>query len=106
MTTPTPTTSGKLNKPPARKEGEPEIIEFENRTWKWCDKCFGGTWNRTHVTADHQPGLGRNKNRRKPDTTPETPKTTLANTTLSPLPTPSTIEAHMAATSDYNLDFI
>jgi hypothetical protein len=47
--TPTPTTTNtKLNKPPPRKEGDPEVVEFENRTWKWCDKCFGGIWNRTH----------------------------------------------------------
>ncbi len=53
---PTPTPPPKINKPPPKKEGEPEIIEFENRTWKWCDKCFGGCWNRTHITEEHQPG--------------------------------------------------
>jgi len=65
--TPPPPTSGKLNKPPARKEGEPEVIEFESRTWKRCDKFFGGTWNRSHITEEHQPGKGHSKNRCQPD---------------------------------------
>ncbi len=49
----------KLQKPPPRKDGEPEIIEFQGRTWKWCEKCFGGSWNRTHVSAEHVPGKGK-----------------------------------------------
>lgn len=33
-TSPTPTPNQKLNKPPAYKEDDPEVIEFEGRTWK------------------------------------------------------------------------
>jgi hypothetical protein len=106
--TPTPTPLPKINKPPPKKEGEPEVVEFENRTWKWCDKCFGGCWNRTHVTEEHQPGKGRSKNRRPPpsnnnnnnnNTSPQTPSP-------SSQETPSTNEANVATTSSYNMDFV
>jgi hypothetical protein len=40
--TPTPTAI-KLQKPPPKQPGEPEIIDFKGYTWKWCDKCFDGT---------------------------------------------------------------
>jgi hypothetical protein len=96
---PTPPLHIKLNKPPPRKDGEPEVVEFENRTWKWCDKCFGGIWNRTHVTEEHQPGKGRSKNRKPPASTP-------TNTDTPPTPTPSSNEANIANTSDYNMDFV
>jgi hypothetical protein len=42
MPVPTPTLN-KLNKPLPRKEDEPEVRTFEGHTWKWCDKCFGGS---------------------------------------------------------------
>ena len=45
-------------------------------------KCFNGSWNRTHVTALHQPGKGRNKNRQRQP--PENPTAPIAN---APLPT-------------------
>jgi hypothetical protein len=61
-TTPTGTPSTKLQKPPPRQAGTPEIIEFQGFTWKWCDKCFNGSWNRTHVTSEHVAGIGK-KNR-------------------------------------------
>jgi hypothetical protein len=106
--TPTPLLPPKLNKPPAHKEGEPEIVEFENRTWKWCDKCFGGSWNRTHVTNEHQPGKGRSKNRRPPAS-----NSTDNNTTSSPSPSPPTntpsnnsVAANVANTSNYTMDFV
>jgi len=72
-TTPPPPSSTKLNKPPQKKADDPEVIEFEGRTWKWCKKCFGGSWNRTHVTDEHQPGKGRSKNRRQPPPSDDTP---------------------------------
>ncbi len=65
-TMPTPTTTQKLNKLPTKKPESPELIEFESRTWKWCNKCFGGCWNRTHITEEHQPGKGRSKNKKAP----------------------------------------
>jgi hypothetical protein len=55
----------KLNKPPPKKENDPEVIEFEGFQWKWCNKCFNGSWNRTHVTAEHQPGKGRSRNHQR-----------------------------------------
>jgi hypothetical protein len=106
--TPTPTPPPKINKPPPKKEGEPEVIEFENRTWKWCDKCFGGYWNRTHVTEEHQPGKGRSKNRRPPPSTSPTNNTTESQQqqSSSPAPPQPTNEANVATTSKYNMDFI
>jgi hypothetical protein len=106
--TPTPTPPPKISKPPPKKEGEPEIIEFENRTWKWCDKCFGGCWNRTHITEEHQPGKGRSKNRCQPSSTAPTNNINESqpNQPLTP-PTPQpTIEANVATTSEYNMDFV
>jgi hypothetical protein len=104
-TSPTPPIPPKINKPPAHKEGDPEIVEFEGRTWKWCGKCFGGCWNRTHITEEHQPGKGRSKNRRPPPTsetiTNETPTTPQAN-----IATPTYSDANIATTSDYDMDFM
>jgi hypothetical protein len=106
--TPIPTPPPKINKPPPKKEGEPEVIEFENRTWKWCDKCFGSCWNRTHVTKEHQPGKVRSKNRRPP---PSNNNNNNSNPS-SPPPPPSspdntsTNEANITATYDYNMDFV
>lgn len=106
--TPTPPPHlSKLNKPSPRKDGEPEIQEFEGRTWKWCDKCFGGVWNRTHVTSEHQKGKGRNKTRQTPsDTTPSpppiipTPQANLAETTTT------APQANIAHSNNYVLDFM
>jgi hypothetical protein len=64
-----PDKSTKLQKPPPRQDNKPEVIEFKGYTWKRCDKCFNGTWNRTHVTAEHVAGVGKgNKNRKTPPT--------------------------------------
>jgi hypothetical protein len=85
--TPTPTAT-KLQKPPPRKPGEPEIIDFKGYTWKWCDKCFDGTWNRTHVTSEHVVGAGKSKRHHQPPPndatnnhlTTTTPQANLADT--------------------------
>jgi hypothetical protein len=70
-----------LEKPPPRQSGTPEIIDFKGLTWKWCDKCFNGSWNRTHITAEHQVGIGkRNRRRQTPQTDPN-PQANLAQTT-------------------------
>jgi len=96
-----PTPNQKLTKPPAYKAGDPEVTEFEGRTWKYCAKCFGGTWNRTHVTSEQQPGKGRSKNRKTPPTAEiETP------TPTSPPPTPISPEGNAATTTDLTMDFL
>jgi len=87
----------KLEKPPPRQSGAPEILEFKGLTWKWCDKCFGGSWNRTHITAEHQQGIGK-RNRRRPQqpgaTNPQAnlaqPTPSTATNPISPEPTTST----------------
>jgi len=63
---------------------------------KWCEKCFNGSWNNTHVTAEHQPGKGRNKNRQRQ---PPENSTALIATTPLPANTGSTTvpQANIAA---------
>jgi hypothetical protein len=73
----------KLEKPPTRQPGTPEITEFKGLTWKWCDKCFGGSWNRTHVTAEHQPGIGKRNRRRNQPSGATNPQANLAQTPAS-----------------------
>jgi hypothetical protein len=98
----------KLNKPPPHKPGGPEIIDFKNRTWKWCGKCFGGSWNRTHITEEHQPGNGRNKNKKAPvptddkDIIPQPPPTPTDEANKATTPP----EAHLAETGTYDMDFL
>jgi hypothetical protein len=105
--TPNPT---KLNKPPPRQADAPEVIEFEGRTWKWCDKCFGGVWNRTHVTAEHQQGKGRSKQRQNPSDTPSPPTTITpppqANLAETPPPQQQAQQANIANDSGFELDFL
>ena len=103
----------KLNKPPPKKPTDPETIEFEGYLWKWCEKCFNGSWNRTHVTAEHQPGKGKSKNRQRKspenqsamiatNETPPSNATPQANIALSP----STSEAPSNIPSSVFLDFM
>jgi hypothetical protein len=92
-----PTPTQKLNKPQPHKEGELKVIEFEGQTWKYFAKCFGGSWNRTHVTKEHQPGKGRSKNR----------KTTPGNNNNPPSPnTNVTNEANAASNTNLNMNFL
>ena len=56
---PPPPTNGKLQKAPPRKVSNPEITEHNGYMWKWHDKCFNRCWNRTRVTAEHVPGVGK-----------------------------------------------
>jgi hypothetical protein len=113
--TPTPTAT-KLQKPPPRKPGEPEITDFKGYTWKWCEKCFDGTWNRTHVTSEHVAGIGKRNHCHQPPpgdaTNNNTPATTpQANLAAVPVPPPSDdsqplpAEANIAASSS-TLDFL
>jgi hypothetical protein len=103
---PTPNLTTILNKPPPRQADEPEVIEFEGCTWKWCEKCFGGVWNRTHITSEHQRGKGRSKQRQTPsDTLPPPPTNTpspQANLAEA-LPLP---QANIANDSGFTLDFL
>jgi hypothetical protein len=98
---------GKIPKPSPRKEGEPEVQEYEGRIWKWCNKCIGGTWNRTRVTSEHQPGKGKLKHHRQPlptetsSTTPTVPSTqaNIAETAVTP-------QANVANSSNFEMDFL
>ena len=90
----TPTTPDKslnLQKPSPRKDGDPEIIDYRGYTWKWCDKCFNGTWSCAHVTVDHVPGVGKKNKNRKP-----TPN---ADTNTIPKPTANIAETVIDASS-------
>jgi hypothetical protein len=66
-TTPTPITplptTVKLQKPPPKQSSDPEITTFQDIVCKWCDKFFGGSWNRTHISSEHVSGIGK-RNRR------------------------------------------
>jgi len=94
---PNPTNNGppSTRKPPPKQAGAPETTEFQGFTWKWCDKCFNGSWNRTHVTSEHVAGIGKRTCRRPPsqeNTAKKAATTTNANlpptTTATPEPTP------------------
>lgn len=109
--TPLPPTPNpiKLNKPPPHKQGKPEVIEFKNRTWKWCDKCFGGSWKQTHITEEHQLGNGHSKNKKTPgqsedkENKPTPPPSKANNASNKPTPPP---EAHIADAGTYDMVFI
>ncbi len=65
--TPSPTQT-KLQKPPPKQPDAPEIITFQDLVWKWCDKCFGGSWNCTHITSEHVPRIGKCNRHRQTST--------------------------------------
>lgn len=112
----------RLQKPPAHKPGDSEVIEFQGRTWKWCDKCFGGAWNRTHVTAEHVAGKGKRNRRRQSPTDSNTnnntnnnstPQANLASSPSPPSPpavetttTPPQPQANLTTPTSFSLDFI
>jgi hypothetical protein len=75
----------RLEKPPPRQSGTPEIIDFKGLTWKWCDKCFNGSCNRTHITAEHQVGIGKRNRRRQTPQTDSNPQANLAQVTIVPI---------------------
>jgi hypothetical protein len=98
----------KLTKPPTKKANEPEITKFEGRTWKWCNKCFGGSWNHTHITEEHQPGKGRKNKKSIPanddgKTSPPPPQSPLPPTG-SALPPEN--KANVASSSEFEMDFL
>jgi hypothetical protein len=56
---PTPT-SGKPTEPPKPEENETRVVN--GVTYFYCSQCWANRrWNKTHKTADHKRGIGRNK---------------------------------------------
>jgi hypothetical protein len=56
---PTPT-SGKPTEPPKPEENEMRVVN--GVTYYYCSQCWANCcWNKTHKTADHKRGIGRNK---------------------------------------------
>jgi len=118
---PNPTNNGppstRLQKPPPKQAGAPETTEFQGFTWKWCDKCFNGSWNRTHVTSEHVAGIGKRTRWRPPgqeDTANIAATTTNANlpptTTATPEPTPpstttTALQSSIVQNQSSTLDF-
>jgi hypothetical protein len=117
-TTPS-STHTQLQKPPPKQPSDPEIVTFQNVVWKWCDKCFGGSWNRTHVTSEHVPGVGKrnhhhqntnnNNDENNNNSNNNSPQANLAQPSPSDTTTTSdsspTNQANIAAASS-SLDFI
>jgi len=82
-------------------------LEFEGRTWQWCDDCFGGSWNWTHVTAEHKPRKGCSKNKRStPNSYEQQPPPPKPSAPTPPPNSSSTNEANLAIGSDYVMDFV
>jgi len=97
-----PPSKPKLNKPPIKKPSDPEITEFEGYTWKWCDKCFGGSWNRTHITKEHQPGKGKSKNKKTPPPSQTGDQVKKSDITANI----ATTEVNLAQDSSSQMDFL
>jgi hypothetical protein len=113
QTQPPPT--GSTNKPSKWKPGEPEVVELNGTTWKWCAKCFNGAWTKTHVTAEHVRGRGRQQTRQSPSNTynndtnaNNTPQANLSTTsTTSSDPTYSQVlQSNISASNNFELDFM
>jgi hypothetical protein len=115
---PTPSPAkDKLQKPPPRKPDDPEITEFNGLIWKWCDKCFNGCWNHTHVTAEHVVGIGKcnrrcqsvtnnnndNNNNNNNSNNNNSPEANLASTST---PSPSTSDSSIPPTVQANVDLV
>jgi hypothetical protein len=101
-------------------------INNSGLVWKWCDKCYGGYWNHTHITSEHVPGKGKcnrqcqtpdnknNNNNNNPGNNNNNTNTTPPHqTNIAPLPppssndaSPSTPEANIATNNSYSLDFV
>jgi len=117
---PTPNPNGtKLQKPPPKKSGDPEITEIQDFTWKWCDEYFNGTWNCKHVTAEHFAGVSKRKCCKSDPSNDASnnnnknggnaPQGHLSQTSETPpdetTPPPPLAEANIAASSSSILDF-
>ncbi len=84
---------------------QPEITEFKGYIGKWCDKCFVDSWNRTHITEEHQPGKGKSKHH-KPPATADTPSATTPEPQANLAETGTNSEANIAQHSSTILDFL
>jgi hypothetical protein len=111
---PQPSPSGLSNKPTKWKPGEPEIVELNGTTWKWCAKCFNGAWTRTHITAEHVRGRGRQQHRQPPpdsnnndnnNTSTPTPQANLSTTPTDPTYS-QILQANISASTSYDVDFM
>jgi hypothetical protein len=110
----------KLQKPRAKKPDDPEITTYNGFVWKWCDKCFNGCWNRTHITSEHVAGVGKRNRRRQPppnsDNKNNDDKNALSQPNLATIPpptpstsetpAPSTVQAMIATDTIPGLDFL
>ena len=58
---PLPATSGKPTGVPKPEENETRTVD--GTRWYYCSNCWAGRrWNKTHKTADHKRGIGKNRN--------------------------------------------
>jgi hypothetical protein len=93
-------------KPPKWQEGHPEVTKLDGTTWKWCAKCFNGSWNKTHVTSEQVRGHGKQQQHQPPRT--EDGKENLASADVQPSP-PSedaTSSANLSVPTIFKLDFM
>ncbi len=55
-----PPTTGKPTGIPKLEENETRTID--GTKWYYCSNCWAGRrWNKTHKTADHKRGIGKNR---------------------------------------------
>lgn len=95
-----------IKKPPKWKEGEPEVVDFDGTTWKWCAKSFSGSWNKTHTTSKHVRGRGKQQQHQTPQS--EGGKALLASADTPP-PTPTADASAMANVgipTTFEMDFM
>jgi hypothetical protein len=98
--------------PSPNKPGDPEVVELDGTTWKWCAKCFNGAWTKTHIMAEHVRGRGRQQQCQTPpdandNNNPGTP-TPQANlsTASSNLTYSQVLQANTSAPTSYEMDFM
>jgi hypothetical protein len=61
------TSTNKPDDVPKPEENETRTVD--GQTWMYCKHCFiGRRWNKTHKSAEHKRGLGKNKKKEKQDT--------------------------------------
>jgi hypothetical protein len=78
-----PPTSGKPTGIPKPEENETRTID--GTKWYYCSNCWAGRrWNKTHKTADHKRGIGKNRNQQS-DGQPHEANTAVYDTTYNVL---------------------
>jgi hypothetical protein len=111
---PQPSPTGPPNKPSKWRPGDPEVVEKNGTTWKWCAKRFNGAWTKTHVTAEHVRGRGRQQNRQTPDnnnndnnnTTAHQANLSMSSTVFSDPTYSPALQANISASNTFELDFM